>query len=241
MLVVLVLATLAAQPPVLLDPEGARQEARARAERPDATPLDRLAAAEALLLGQDPSGARALLGALPPFAEPALAARATALALDTAVALGDDAAVEALALTLAEHPGWQTHAARQFSTHQTTRSQRSRALFGSILFSLALAVMMIGGARELLRPRLPTVILAGVAALAVLGAMSVSPILGRVAMLANLGLLALAHAALSTVYRVAPAPRGRVFLAVLVLAGSGGVLLAILSPLPWAFVLGQLG
>ncbi len=240
-LALVVLATMAAEVPVLLEPEAARREASARAAAPGADVRTLLSAAETLWLARDARGARTIVDGLPPIQDPALAARAYALALDTSVALADQEAVERYTVQLGRHPGWTNHAGRQAMTHEGTRVFRTAAMFGSILFSLALAVMMIGGARELLRPRVPTLVLAGVAAVSVLAVASFSPVLARVVMLADLGLLALAHAAISTVHRVAPAPRGRVFLAALVLLGALGIVLAIVGPLPWSFVLSELG
>lgn len=241
-LALVMLAAWAGEVPVLLEPEAARREASARAAAATATDVrTRMSAAEALWLARDARAARAIVEALPPIEDPALSARAFALALDTSVAMGDQDAVERYVVGLGRHPGWTNHAGRQAGSHEIARGLRTTALFGSILFSLALAVMMIGGARELLRPRAPTLVLAAIAGASVLAVATFSPVLARVVMLADLGILALAHAALSTVHRVAPAPRGRVFLAMLVLAGTTGVILAIASPLPWAFVLSELG
>ena len=80
-----------------------------------------------------------------------------------------------------------------------------------------------------------------VAAAAVAGTLALSPVLGRVVMLADLALVALAHAAVSTLRRADPSPRGRAFLAALVVVGALGVVIAIVAPLPWVFVLGEVG
>jgi hypothetical protein len=117
---------------------------------------------------------------------------------------------------------------------------QSWGLFGSVAFSLALAMAMIGGARELLRPRMPVLILAGIAALVVLAVSTFSPVLARVVALLDLAIVALAHAASSTLVRVDPTPRFRIFLLAVVLAGTLGALIAIIAPLPWAFVLSEL-
>lgn len=228
--------------PVLLAPDEARAAAlRSLTDAPQTDIAARLGAAEVLLLGRSPREARAVLEALPPITDAALAARAEALALDVAVAQGDDAAVARAAEALARRPGWSTHAQRQAMTSEVARTERTWALYGSILYSLALAVLMIGGARELLRPRLPTALVALVAAAAVAGTLALSPVLGRVVMLADLALVALAHAAVSTLRRADPSPRGRAFLAALVVVGALGVVIAIVAPLPWAFVLGEVG
>lgn len=228
--------------PVLLAPDEARAAAlRSLTDAPRTDIAARLAATEVLLLGRSPREARAALQGLPPIDDPALAARAEALALDIAVAEGDDAAVTRAAEALVRRPGWSTHAQRQALTAEAQRSDRTWALYGSILYSLALAVLMIGGARELLRPRLPTVGVALAAAVAAAGALALSPVLGRVVLLADLALLALAHAAVSTLRRADPSPRGRAFLSALVVVGALGVIIAIVAPLPWAFVLAELG
>lgn len=228
--------------PVLRAPDEARAAAlRSLTDASQTDTATRLGAAEALLLGRSPREARAILDALPPLADPGLAARAEALALDVAVAQGDDAAVARAAEALVQRPGWSTHAQRQAMSAEAARAERTWALYGSILYSLALAVLMIGGARELLRPRLATGLVALAAGVAVAGALALSPVLGRVVALADLALVALAHAAVSTLRRADPSPRGRAFLAALVVVGALGVVIAIVAPLPWAFVLGELG
>jgi len=220
---------------VLLDPEAARQDVAQWASTSTSGPA-RLRAAETLFFARDVAGARAILDGIGDDVDPA---RKKRLALDLAVLVSDIPVAQRAVLALSKHDGWDNHARRQAFALTAIPRDAVIATFGRVLLALALGILLLGGAKELLVPRKPTLILAGAAAIAALLAAWVSPVLAQLVILVDLAALVLAHAGLATIHRVGPSPKGRVFLAVLVLLGSAGAVLAVLAPIPWSFVLEQ--
>jgi hypothetical protein len=151
------------------------------------------------------------------------------LRLDAAVLVQDFVAAPRIANELAAAPGWQIHAARAMGHLETLRTRRWLARTGLGMFALALAMLAIGGARELLRPRLETIVGAIGLGLALLLGRSAGPVFGEVLALAGATLLAVLHAAFATFARTSPGARGRAVLMALVLLAAGGVVLSTLA------------
>lgn len=235
----LLIGLVAAEVPVLLEPARARAEAQARAESGGVDAL--LQAAEIDLLAGAPRDALEPLERLELEIESEdTRARRMRLALDARAVLGDLSRALAVGQALAEQPGWRAHAAsKAWEVERRARAGRVASL-GAVFFAAALGVLLIGGARALLRPRAPVLGVAAVFGVAVLLALWASPMLGRVAALLFFAWLSLAHAAWSTMVRSDPGPRGRAFIAVLLLVGVLGAGLAVFSGVPWGFALAQL-
>jgi hypothetical protein len=207
---------------VLLDPAGAVAAIR---------PEGGLRAAETALLGQEPKTALELLRGLE-SSDP----RVTRLRLDAHVALEDGAAARELAAKLADDPGWRVHARR--ALRQLDEESRGRwfGTFGALLFALSTTLLLLGGARELLRPRVETLLLLIASAIGSAGIGSASALLGPISGLLFFAWSSTLHAALAARRRQEPGPRGRVLLAALSLLAIGGATVAILSPLPGSMV-----
>jgi hypothetical protein len=227
-----------APPAVLLDPLAARAWALGLA------PGQELAAAEALLLAGDPGAARTRLedlgaartrledpGAAQPRPSRATgqeAARRLRLEADVAVALLELPLAEARLEALSAIPGWETHARQHLRRLSGRRLERQVGQAGILAFALALALLVLGGGRELLRPRVDGLValgaLAGATLLAVGPAAPVLTLLGA-------ALLSLTHARGAALARAEPGPRGRALLAGLLLLGGLGAALAIAGQL----------
>ena len=107
------------------------------------------------------------------------------------------------------------------------------------MFALSLAMLAIGGARELLRPRLETIV-AGIGLAAGLGLGRLGgPVFGEVLAFYGASLLAITHAAFATFRRTQPGARGRAVLMALVLLGAGGVMLSTLTQVRPVEILAQ--
>ena len=210
-------------PPLLLD-------ADASIDALDAAG-DPLRAAEARLLSGRPRNAMKTLDLLPEIGTGTRAARILRIRLDATVDAGDGDGAEPLGAALAAHPGWQSHAARQLDIARMIAVKRSGPRWGAVVYALAAAILMLGGARELLRIRRETVVLALAIAAAMALVSGASGTLGPVFGLIFVAMLALAHAAVATVRRGEPGPRGRLLIAVLMLLGTAGVAIAAVSEL----------
>ncbi len=211
----LLIALVGAQP-VLTHPVEARSEAQA---------LGSLAGAEALLLLGDPRVALEKLGdAAPP--DPSKSARFLRLQADVRAALGDRRAAEGALAALREDPRWEAHAQRRSAVLEAGSPKRAIARYGLGLFACALAVLVLGGARELLRIRREGLVL-GIAVLGALGLAGrgdprIAPAFGLV----SVAVLSIGHAVSAARRRVDPSPRGRLLLAVVALLAVLGVVAA---------------
>lgn len=219
---VFLLALAGATAPVLLDPTGALSAA-------ESLPPS-LTRAEVQLLAGDGAAALATLAELasqaPGRPGPEADVRVLRLEVDAAVLLVDRARAEARLPALAARPGWGTHARVQAARLQQRTWGRWGLHAGLGCFAAALALLSMGGARELLRPGLEPVVFAAAVLLGVALARLASPILAVLLGLFGVACLALIHAASATLRRTEPGPRGRVLVAFLVLLGAGGALLA---------------
>lgn len=221
---------VAGAPPVLLAPLKARSAAReAASSRP-------LWAAELLLLSGDPAGARSVLDKAPPSDSP----RRLRLLADIDVALQDRRAEAALE-ALATRPGWGQHAALQTGRLDRARTSETVVRLGTLLFAACLGLLVLGGARELLRVGPDTLIAGAGLAVALLVLSSVSKPLMTVVGLVGVGGLALVHAGVSTVRRTAAGPRVRTMIAVMMLLGFLGALMAVGAEVGLARLLALVG
>lgn len=217
-------------PPVLLEP------AKARSVAHEATASHPLWAAEVLLLAGDPAGARAVLDRAPPSDSP----RRLRLEADIGVALEDRRAEPVLA-ALGRHPGWEQHAARQSGRLDDARTAENVVRLGTLLFAGCLGLLVLGGARELLRISRDTLLAGAALAVGLLVLASVSKPLMTVIGVVGVGGLALVHAGVSTVRRTAAAPRARTMIAVMMLLGFLGALFAVGTQLGVARLLALVG
>lgn len=190
-----------------------------------------LAAAEAELLRGDPRTALDTLTRLASESEESEEDRARALRLevDARLASGDTVALERAIAELAARPGWEAHAARQSAALSASRFREQISKFGLAMFAFAMAIVALGGARELLRPGRETLVLAGVAAFVIAVARMLTP-----SLLPGLGLLAVAsttlgHAAATAARRTEPSPKGRLLLVLTFLLGILGASLALVA------------
>ncbi len=213
---VLLLAIGADPAPLLLDPEGALAAAREDAR---AAPLR---AAEADLLAGDADAALADL------ADAGSTPRRLRLEADAHVALHDHAAA-ALLEGLARHPGWAQHARRQQATMAAADAQQDSVRLGSLLFALALGLLVLAGARELLVVRIETVVAGiGAAAMMLILAELSKPLMSVGGVLAVAG-LALVHAGTAAVRRTAAPPRVRAMVATSMVLGFSGAVWAVFT------------
>jgi len=201
---------VASDPAVLLDPAAAAQAAREMSDSPVRT------RAEILLMTKDPQGARALLPADPTHA------RDLRLLADAWV---DELRVAEATETLdglAAHSGWGKHARHQRAHLDHLIWQRHGARAGLVMFAMCLAVLALGGARELLRPHPESLVLLGLGLGSVALAEGAGPAVGVLTALLAACVLVLGHSAVATLRRTRPGARARLLLAVLVLLGVLG-------------------
>lgn len=218
----LLVATGAPVPPVLTEPDAAQDWARA------AESVDPMTRAETLLFAKDPSGALdVLLSADVPRTDP----RRIRLELDAHVALGHEILGEARAAELEKHPGWGVHARRQAQWLSEATTKRFIVRIALILFAMCLAVLCLGGSRELLRLSLEPLVVLGALVVAAAIVKTGSAILATLLLLPGLATLALVHAAAAATRRTQATVRGRVLAAVLVVLGVSGAFAAVVAEL----------
>ena len=111
---------------------------------------------------------------------------------------------------------------------------------GTIGFALALAFLLLGGARELLRFSRESVVFAGLAAAAIMLARTRSPLAATAVGLFAVAALSLVHAAAASSRRIMPGPRGRVLIVLLIALGMCGAAVAVLSALELEVVVSAL-
>lgn len=205
-------ATLHAAPiaPVLLDPLTAAAEVKAHSELP---PLLR---AEVLLWAADPEGARAVLPT--PIEGP----RALRLESDALIQQVRGAEAEGALTRLGAYPGWQNHVAHQRAHLETLQWRRHGARAGLMMFALSLALLALGGARELLRvhPESLALLLGGVLVLGL--ARGAGTVVAAYSALIVACTVTLGHAAVATLRRTRPGLRARLLIGVLLLSGILG-------------------
>lgn len=179
-----------------------------------------LAQIEETILGDRPVEGLALLGdhraALSADADP----RVLRLRLLAQVKLGESLKVQRLARRLAAIPGWKNFAA----DYLNWRSSRPGP-FGVwlTLYALAMAVFLLGGGRELLRPHVESMIVLFVTVVFLVEA-RVSHDEWRLGLgLVFAAIWALTHGAVATMARNQPGVRARVLLMVVLVAGAIGV------------------
>lgn len=219
----LLLALLAASPPPALGAPGeARRWAEAHArERPGP-------AADVLRLSGDPAAAAAILGRLdaPSPAERWVRADALARSGDLGPAAAE---LDALA---ASAPDWAPVASARAVALRAARPRARLGELGRWLFAFAAALLGLGGARSLLRPRRETAVLAlGALGLGLGAGWGWPPLVGPATLL-GAAILVLGHAAVATVERSAPGLRARLFLLVLFGLGGLGAALAVGALVP---------
>jgi len=212
---VLALLLLGASPPLLLEPAAALEELRPRAKE------EPLAWAEAQLLLGNPRRALEALDRDP--SDP----RALRLELDARVRLGDRAGAERAALALSKHEGWRMHALNTLGAVQLARDRDTSARVGLVLYACALAVLLLGGARELIRIRRESALMIAAVLAGIALAYRAEPPLSVAFALFDLAALAAVHAGVATFHRLAPGARGRLILATLVILAIAGALGAI--------------
>jgi hypothetical protein len=240
-LVLFVVATSTA-PAVLLEPE----EARTHADRIAAS--EPLRAAEIHMLAGGAQRALEILARLPPIdlaregAEDE-AARRIRIEADAYLAMHDEENAVRAMVALSRIPGWHAHGSRrrQPPPDQISPFRRALADTGVALFALSAGLLLIGAARELLRVRLETVLLAFAAAIAVLLASRTSPALAAPVGLVSFAAFVLGHAGAAAVARRLPGPRGRLLFGTLVVLGIGGASVAALSSAPVRVLLAAFG
>lgn len=201
---------VASDPAVLLNPAAAAQAAREPSE------MGIEARAEVLLLTKDPRGARALLPAAP--TEPRSLRLLADAWVDELRAPEASKALDALAV----EPGWGKHAGHQRAHLDHLIWQRHGARAGLVMFAMCLAVLALGGARELLRPHPESLalLLLGLASVGL--AEGAGPVVGVLTALLAACVFVLGHSAVATLRRTRPGARARLLLAVLVLLGVMG-------------------
>ncbi len=199
-------------PPVLTDPQGAVAAVLAGSEVPEGQ------GSEILLLAGLTEPAR---DRLPLHSE---APRIQRLIADIWVAEGRATEAHAALDALQLHPGWKKHARHQRHNLQRRGWQRRGSRMGLVMFAMCLAVVALGGARELLRLHLETLATAAACALTVGLTYGVSPQLGLLVALVGIGTVLLNHGAVATLRRTHAGTRARVLLAVLVILGVSGVI-----------------
>lgn len=203
-------------PPLLLD--ASRAIAYAEATASDAP----LRSAEALLLAGDASSALVTL------AGAGATARRLRLEADAHVALQDRQAT-ALIAALSRHAGWEQHSRRLTTALEVANDRRDRVRLGSILFALTLGLLILAGARELLRVRIETAV-AGIAAVGSLLLLSkLSESLMTIGGVVTVAGVALVHAGTAAVRRTAAAPRVRAMIAASMLLGFIGAAWAVFT------------
>lgn len=225
-----------APPPVLTDPRGALDAVSgAPAAAPvnsAAAPEDRIAAglraAEIELLAGAPARAEATLDGLAPTT-PDDAGRKARLLLDAALERGDPHQAAERAAALERYPGWAQHARRAGARIEALERSSTVGGFGTILFALAIAACTVVGSRELLRPRLEVLAFGGVLLVALALAAGRPPPYPTAVGLFGVACLALVHGAGSALRRAIPSPRSRLFLVTVLLLGSFGAGVAVIS------------
>ncbi len=184
-----------------------------------------LGAGEAALLRGDLEGARRALLAVEPSSEVERARRARLL-FELSVLSSDRAQAERWADELRGNTGWGPELERGFSRLERIETRMGWARAGVFCFALAFGVLLLGGGRELLRPRLGA-LLAGLAgALGVLMIHARDPVLGLRLGMTVIAATALLHAAEAASGRQAAGPKWRLILGTCVLVGTAGVALA---------------
>lgn len=216
--------------PVLTDPRSALQDARRLTDEGE-----RLRAAEIELLAGDAKEAIRTLADFRPSGE-GEAHRRVRLELDAYVVLGDAKVASERIERLAKRPEWQSHARKQRARLGSISTRGMLGQIGDVLFAGALAVLLLAAARELLRFRVETVIMlvAVVIAIALAGAAALP--LGVPLGLVGLAMLALVHAAAGAVRRMAPGPKGRLFVLALAILGATGSAFAVLSRIDLSYL-----
>jgi hypothetical protein len=211
------LLVLAAPPPALTDFEAAR----AWAQGADVPPM---VAAETLLYAQDPGSALDRLLESPVGRDDP---RRLRLELDAFVAKGHTRLGKDRAEELGVHDGWRVHALVQLERLEEMSDKRMWVRIALIMYALCLAALALGGARELLKVSVETLVFAGALLIAVVVVRSASDALAAVLALPGAGALALVHASAATVRRTAPTVRGRLLVGSLLVLGTAGVFFAI--------------
>lgn len=145
------------------------------------------------------------------------------LIADVWVAEGRAKEAEVALAGLSQHPGWQKHARHQRHNLDVRGWQRTGSRMGLVMFAMCLAVVALGGARELLRLHRETLAAAGASGAIVALTYGVSPKLGMLMSLVGICTVLLNHGAVATLRRTHAGTRARVLLAVLVVLGVSGV------------------
>jgi hypothetical protein len=230
------------EPPVLLDPDAAKAKAR-DALAAGARPAERRRLAETALLAGDPWLGLELLEGTPKapckpgtVGDDCADVRLVRLELDAHAAAGDVGVARSLLPVLEAERGWATHARRRDVEIAQAESGRALSNFGTVLFSLSFALLLVGARRALLRPGLEALLVVAAAAVATLIAGALSRALGPVAGVLFFAAAGITHAAMAARRRQEPGPRGRLLLLGLSLLAITGVALAILAPLPMYFL-----
>lgn len=211
---------------VLQDPQSALEHIGSVRE---AAPLR---AAEIQLLAQDPRGCLKTVQAK--VQSPKLEERPVRwlrLEADCLAALGEPLTAKLRLDALEKRPGWRKHAQQTRARLQQRVSQVRWARGGLILFAFAMALLLLSGARELLRPSAEFFVFAGAAALACVLVFWVSPPLGVLSGILGVATMGLVHGASAGIRRTAAGPRARVLMVTLVLLGVLGVGLGIVAQL----------
>lgn len=216
---------------MLLDPAAAR----ARAEAVAAT--DPREAAEIRLLLRDPRGALAALGEDAGSDDP----RTIRLVADAHTALVHGPEGDAALDRLAEHPGWGKHSRQTRAYLRRAEWAKLGRRLGLAAFAVGLAILALGGARELLRVQPETLVVGALTAAAVGLVAASTPALAPIAAVLGLGTLALSHAATALVRRTRPGVRGRLLTATLLVLGAAGVATALVLQIGVGPLLGVLG
>ena len=215
-------SVLCAAAPLLTQPAQARR---------DLASAPGLAAAEALLLAGDPQAALpALARRSPPVS--GTGPRFLRLQADIRLALGDRLAASSALDALEQHAGWGAHVAARRRALDATSASRSASRYGLGLFACALAVLVLAGARELLRIRVESLVMAAAVLAALALTRYAAPAWAPLVGLVYVALLSVAHATAAARRRSEPGPRGRLLLAVVAVLAAGGVLAAAVGSAP---------
>lgn len=224
------LLVAAPAPPVLTEPAPAREWARSDGIPP-------LTAVETLLFARDASGALdRLLETEVAKEDP----RRIRLELDAFVERGNARLGADRADQLETFEGWGVHARVQRKRLEQISAKRTAVRIALILFSMCLAALALGGARELLRLSGETVVFAAAVVIGVVVVRSGSAPLAAILALPGAGTIALVHAAGAAARRTAPTVRGRLLMASLVVLGTAGVFFAIGAQIGPAHILALL-
>lgn len=219
-----VLLAAADGPPVLSDPRGALAHASHIADEGR-----RLEAADLALEGHDPRLALALIEPFQP-ATPEEEARKLRIEIDAYVALADTARAGERLDRLAQADGWAAHVARQRYHLKEGVTRRRIADGGLIIYALALAWLVLVGARELLRVYPETIGFGFASVLAVAAFVyGGSIVFANVCALVAMAMLALIHASAAAMRRLAPSPRWRLILLVFLILGALGAVATVLA------------